>query len=70
MLVSPPSSGHHGGMLDTGVTGHDVLLAETTNQAGDAIIAIDRQGIIRVWNQKCVEIFGWPPESARGSRST
>lgn len=53
-------------MSDTGVTGHDVLLSQTTNQAGDAIIAIDRQGIIRVWNQKCVEIFGWTPEAALG----
>lgn len=55
-----------GPMSDTEVTGHEMLLAETTNQAGDAIIAIDREGIIRVWNQKCVEIFGWSAEAALG----
>ena len=66
MLVSPPTPGHHGAMSDTEVNGHEMLLAETTNQAGDAIIAIDREGIIRVWNQKCVEIFGWAPDAALG----
>ncbi|MGA4668391.1 (4Fe-4S)-binding protein [Propionibacteriaceae bacterium Y1923] len=53
-------------MSDNGVNVHEALLAETVNQAGDAIIAIDREGIIRVWNQKCVEIFGWTPEQALG----
>lgn len=55
-----------GDMPDTDVVGHENLLTETANQAGDAIIAIDRDGIIRLWNQKCVEIFGWTAEVALG----
>lgn len=43
------------------------LRSRVVDQAGDAIIAIDRDGIIRVWNQKCVELFGFPPEQALGS---
>lgn len=55
-----------GAMSDEDVNAHQTLVAETANQAGDAIIAIDREGIIRVWNQKCVEIFGWSAQVALG----
>ncbi|MGA4507512.1 (4Fe-4S)-binding protein [Propionibacteriaceae bacterium G1746] len=45
---------------------HEFLIAETANQAGDAIIAIDREGIIRVWNAKCEQTFGWSADEALG----
>lgn len=40
--------------------------ATALDQAGDAIIAIDRQGIIRTWNQHAVKLFGWPASEAVG----
>ena len=45
---------------------HEDLASAGLRQAGDAIIVIDRQGIIRVWNGKAVELFGWTPEQAIG----
>ncbi|WP_347348791.1 PAS domain-containing protein [Nigerium sp.] len=42
------------------------LMARALADAGDAVIVIDRQGIIRVWNGKAVELFGWTPEQAIG----
>lgn len=41
-------------------------MARALADAGDAVIVIDRQGIIRVWNGKAVELFGWTPEQAIG----
>lgn len=37
------------------------------NQAGDAIIAIDSDGIIRVWNDASVALFGYTAEQAIGA---
>ncbi len=42
------------------------LAAAALDQAGDGIIAIDRDGIIRIWNQKCTELFGFTAEQALG----
>lgn len=42
------------------------LAAEALRQAGDAIIVIDRDGIIHEWNDKCAELFGHSAEDAIG----
>lgn len=42
------------------------LAAAALDQAGDGIIAIDRDGIIRLWNQKCSELFGFTADQAIG----
>ena len=45
---------------------HEDLASAGLRQAGDAIIVIDRQGIIREWNSKCAELFGYTAEEALG----
>lgn len=37
------------------------------DQAGDALIVIDGDNIIRVWNAKATALFGFTPEQALGS---
>lgn len=37
----------------------NLLKAAALDQAGDAIIAIDRDGIITVWNLFAERLFGW-----------
>jgi PAS domain S-box-containing protein len=36
------------------------------DQAPDAIIVADRQGMIQVWNNAAVDLFGYPPDEAIG----
>lgn len=36
------------------------------DQAPDAIIFADRQGIIQVWNRAAADLFGFPPEEVIG----
>lgn len=50
-----------GGMLDA-----PSFAAAALDHAGDAIIAIDRTGTIRVWNQHAERLFGWTPAQAIG----
>lgn len=42
------------------------LKAAALDQAGDAVIVIDRQGIIRVWNRFAERLFGWTAEQTLG----
>lgn len=46
----------------------DVTLfkAAALDQAGDAIIAIDREGTIRVWNLFAERLFGWRADEVIG----
>lgn len=37
---------------------HRELLARALDQAGDAVIVIDRDGLVRGWNAKAEELFG------------
>lgn len=37
---------------------HAELLSRTVDQAGDAIVVIDREGLVRAWNRKAEELFG------------
>lgn len=48
--------------MSDGVT----FVAEALRQAGDAIIAIDRDGIIRLWNEHAAVLFGRPEAEAVG----
>lgn len=43
------------------------LARPALQQAGDAIIVVNTAGIIREWNDKCVELFGFTPEQAIGA---
>src|SRR5512135_3309512 len=36
------------------------------DQAPDAIIVADRQGLIQIWNQAAADIFGFRPDEAIG----
>lgn len=42
------------------------LKAAALDSAGDAIIVIDRAGIIRAWNPGAHKLFGWNPEQTIG----
>jgi len=42
------------------------LAARALQQAGDGIIVIDTDGIIRVWSDHCAALFGHPAEEAIG----
>jgi PAS domain S-box-containing protein len=42
------------------------LAARALQQAGDGIIVIDTAGIIRVWSDHCVALFGHTAEQAIG----
>jgi PAS domain S-box-containing protein len=44
---------------------HDLRVA-ALQQAGDAIIVIDPEGVIRVWNDKAIELFGYTAEQVIG----
>lgn len=44
----------------------DGLVAQAANQAGDAIIAIDRQGRIVFWNRHCEQLFGHRTQDVLG----
>ncbi|MGJ6981341.1 PAS domain-containing protein [Aestuariimicrobium soli] len=43
------------------------LEARIIDQAGDAVIAIDRSGDITHWNQHASRLFGWTIDEVRGS---
>ncbi|MFT3876042.1 MAG: PAS domain-containing protein [Propioniciclava sp.] len=42
------------------------LKAAALDCAGDAVIVIDREGIIRVWNSAAQRLFGWTAEQTIG----
>lgn len=42
------------------------LLDRALDHAGDAVIVIDRDGLVRAWNAKSEELFGWTAEQALG----
>lgn len=42
------------------------LKAAAVDQAGDAIIVIDEDGMIRVWNRFAEQLFGWSAEQTLG----
>ena len=42
------------------------LLRSVIDQAPDAIIFADQQGVIRVWNSAAANLFGYSPEEAVG----
>lgn len=42
------------------------LLERALPCAGDAVIVIDREGLVRGWNQKCQELFGHRAEDVIG----
>lgn len=42
------------------------LASGALQQAGDGIIAVDREGIIRVWNATCEKLFGFAADEAIG----
>lgn len=46
------------------------LLAAIFEQAGDAMIYIDREGVIQRWNRKAVELFGFTATQAVGENVT
>lgn len=39
---------------------------QIVENAGDAIVVADRQGLIRLWNHGAQKVFGYPPEEALG----
>ena len=49
----------------TDLFGGEILLEERFAE-GEQGAGTIRQGIIRVWNGKAVELFGWTPEQAIG----
>lgn len=44
----------------------DAFKVAALDDAGDGIIAIDRQGIIKVWNTHCEKLFGWTADQVIG----
>lgn len=46
--------------------GQDAVCRQIVESAGDAVVAADRQGAIRLWNRGAEQIFGHPPEEALG----
>jgi PAS domain S-box-containing protein len=49
-----------------GVLDIDAFKVAALDDAGDGIIVIDRQGIIRVWNAHCEKLFGWTADQVIG----
>lgn len=39
---------------------------QLVSASGEAILAVDVDGIIRFWNGGCEDLFGWPPSEAGG----
>jgi PAS domain S-box-containing protein len=54
------------GADDRSVTITDGLAAAILNTASDAILATDREGVIRLWNPGAARIFGFTAEEAVG----
>lgn len=49
------------------VSAQDVRLCDAlVDHAGDAIIGIDRRGLVTVWNRKAAELFGFLAQDAIG----
>lgn len=44
----------------------DTVCRQIVENAGDAIVVADRQGLIRLWNRGAQRVFGHPPEVALG----
>lgn len=44
----------------------EALKVAAVDQAGDGIIVIDREGVIRVWNRHAETLFGWTAAQAIG----
>lgn len=44
----------------------DTVCRQIVENAGDAIVVADREGLIRLWNQGAQKVFGYPPEEALG----
>jgi len=44
----------------------DTICRQIVDNAGDGIVAADREGLIRLWNHGAEKIFGHPPEDALG----
>ena len=45
---------------------HPLLCQRIVEDAPDAIIFADREGVIRLWNAGAQAVFGYPPEEALG----
>lgn len=44
----------------------DSVCRQIVEQAGDAVVVADRQGLIRLWNHGAEKVFGFPPAEALG----
>lgn len=44
----------------------EALAARVVAASSDAILYADRDGVVRLWNRGCEEIFGWSAEEALG----
>jgi PAS domain S-box-containing protein len=44
----------------------DTVCRQIVENAGEAIVVADREGLIRLWNHGAQKIFGHPPEEALG----
>ena len=44
----------------------ELVVRSVLNSASDALIATDRDGVIRLWNPGAERIFGYGAEEARG----
>lgn len=44
----------------------DTVCRQIVENAGDAIVVADREGLIRLWNHGAQKVFGHPPEEALG----
>lgn len=44
----------------------DTVCRQIVENAGDAIVAADREGLICLWNQGAQKVFGYTPEEALG----
>jgi len=43
------------------------LAERVVAEAGDAIVVADPQGVIRLWNRRAEEVFGYPAQEAVGA---
>jgi len=44
----------------------DTVCLQIVENAGDAVVVADREGLMRLWNKGAERIFGFPPEEAIG----